>query len=362
MTAKEVKDTIKENMQEFVQEELEEAILIIEQNRYKGIEQVVEELKEMLEVTKSQLLDRIDLLYTKFSDNHNFFNLSNAFLSKKELKSLERDIKRYLDSFEEQGIEIDYDYNVLLNGAGNRATILDYFQLIAIAEMEQLYYEVTERLGIFFEDSTRESINREAFEIFSALGVGIVLEWDKLNLDDITSRTWRSTGADWKETLWYNKRLNLENMKKSVLANAPLENGKELTKDRVGKVLDSDEAKFKRTVVSDTTNYGLEGHRDLMEYLDIEKSIFTAVLDSRTSEICRDMDGTIINNDDIRVGENAPPLHENCRSVLSPYIDVEWSLDFGTRAARDVKSGKTYFVPAGMTYREWEKTTQTEEE
>ena len=52
-------------------------------------------------------------------------------------------------------------------------------------------------------------------------------------------------------------------------------------------------------------------------------------------------------------GRTAPPFHCWCRSVTVPYFDDDFG-EIGERAARD-ENGKTYYVPADMTYKEWEK-------
>lgn len=55
-----------------------------------------------------------------------------------------------------------------------------------------------------------------------------------------------------------------------------------------------------------------------------------------------------------KVGVTAPPFHVHCRSTTVPYFDDEFDA-VGERAARDEETGKTYFVPGNMTYKEWEK-------
>lgn len=49
----------------------------------------------------------------------------------------------------------------------------------------------------------------------------------------------------------------------------------------------------------------------------IKKEIYVATLDSRTTPICRSLDGTIYDGDE---GEH-PPIHMNCRSVRVPAIN-----------------------------------------
>lgn len=43
-----------------------------------------------------------------------------------------------------------------------------------------------------------------------------------------------------------------------------------------------------------------------------------STLDDRTSEICEERDGLIINVEDAVVGESVPPLHPYCRSIIVP--------------------------------------------
>jgi len=82
----------------------------------------------------------------------------------------------------------------------------------------------------------------------------------------------------------------------------------------------------------------------------VDRYEFLATLDSRTSEICRSMDGRVFALSEREVGVNYPPLHARCRSTVVPYFDDE--LDPGERIARD-EEGQTYYVPGNITYREW---------
>ena len=55
---------------------------------------------------------------------------------------------------------------------------------------------------------------------------------------------------------------------------------------------------------------------------------FSAILDERTSRMCRMRDGMTFRLDDPRLAGNSPPLHPNCRSVLVPVTEfdrAEWS-------------------------------------
>ena len=85
--------------------------------------------------------------------------------------------------------------------------------------------------------------------------------------------------------------------------------------------------------------------------LDVDEYEIVATLDSRTSEICQDMDGKHFPMEDYKVGITAPPFHVYCRSTTVPYFDDEFTLK-EKRAARD-KEGKTFYVPGDMKYKDW---------
>lgn len=55
----------------------------------------------------------------------------------------------------------------------------------------------------------------------------------------------------------------------------------------------------------------------------VEKYEYSAVLDTRTSEICEALDGKVFPLSDAQPGVNYPPMHPNCRSTTFPVYDNE---------------------------------------
>lgn len=84
----------------------------------------------------------------------------------------------------------------------------------------------------------------------------------------------------------------------------------------------------------------------------VEKYQILATLDSKTCGICGDKDGEVYEVGKEVTGENMPPFHCFCRCTDVPYYD-DMDLSDMSRVARDPETGKTYEVPADMTYREW---------
>lgn len=85
----------------------------------------------------------------------------------------------------------------------------------------------------------------------------------------------------------------------------------------------------------------------------VEKYQILATLDSKTCGVCGNLDGEVYPVDEAVTGKNMPPFHCFCRCTDVPYYD-DTDLSDQTRAARDPETGKTYEVPADMTWKEWE--------
>ena len=108
-----------------------------------------------------------------------------------------------------------------------------------------------------------------------------------------------------------------------------------------------------RLVMTEQAYFHSVAQQEAFKELDVEEFEVVATLDNLTSEICQEMDGKHFPMKDYEPGVTAPPFHPWCRSVTVPYFDDEFSL--GERAARD-EDGKTYYVPADMTYKEWQRS------
>lgn len=86
----------------------------------------------------------------------------------------------------------------------------------------------------------------------------------------------------------------------------------------------------------------------------VEKYEILATLDSKTCGVCGDLDGKLYEVGKEVVGVNMPPFHPLCRCTDAPYYNDTPTEDL-TRVARDPETGRTYEVPADMTWKEWRK-------
>ena len=84
----------------------------------------------------------------------------------------------------------------------------------------------------------------------------------------------------------------------------------------------------------------------------VEKYEILATLDSKTCEICGELDGNVYEVGEEITGVNMPPFHPLCRCTDVPHY-ADTPTKGMARVARDPGTGKTYEVPADMTYKHW---------
>ena len=83
-----------------------------------------------------------------------------------------------------------------------------------------------------------------------------------------------------------------------------------------------------------------------------EKYIYVAVLDLKTSKVCRGLDKKVFKVADAKPGLNYPPMHPWCRSTTIAYMPPELLKNLKQRAW-DPQAGTYAVIPGDMKYSEW---------
>lgn len=89
--------------------------------------------------------------------------------------------------------------------------------------------------------------------------------------------------------------------------------------------------------------------------LDIDEYEFSACLDSRTSDLCRELDGKVFKRNSAQAGVNLPPMHPFCRSTTLPVLPSEEYLDKELAELGDE-------IGADVDFDEWERNLQQGED
>lgn len=199
-------------------------------------------------------------------------------------------------------------------------------------------------------DMYTEGYYRTAHMIQTGLGVGhSFAEVDTRRVEKVLGKPWAADGKNFSERIWGSHRPALVNdLHKGLTQSIIRGEAPDKLINKISKSYDVAKNKAGNLVMTESAYFGNVAQQDCYAELDVEEQQFTATLDTRTSDVCQHMDGVIIKTADIVIGENAPPLHCRCRSVMSPYFEGNRT----GRAARDA-DGNYITVPGDMTYEEW---------
>lgn len=173
---------------------------------------------------------------------------------------------------------------------------------------------------------------------------------DEGALETILKKKW--SGQNYSERVWNNTQKVADALKEEFMIGALTgKTEKEMT-DSINEQFLSGRNRARRLVRTESSYIHNEAHFQAYKDYGIEEYRFVATLDLRTSQICRERDGSVYRVNDKKIGVNAPPMHPWCRSTTIMNLDDETMHNL-ERFARDPVTGKRMKVPADETYKEW---------
>ncbi len=205
-----------------------------------------------------------------------------------------------------------------------------------------------------YVDLANEAYNRTMFDIQKETGYGFSFAQMSLSrIAEILDNNW--SGKLFSARIWGNTADLNNKIKQELLVGFMTGRSYRKTAAAVQKQCQVGAWEARRLVRTESTYIANMSELESYKESGIKKYRFLATLDIRTSDICRAMDGKVFLVEDGVPGTNIPPLHPWCRSTTVPAIDG-MIRDGLKRRARDPVTGKTYLVPADMTYEEWQKS------
>ena len=157
------------------------------------------------------------------------------------------------------------------------------------------------------------------------------------------------SGANFSERIWGNSEALGKVLKQEIIQSFMQGVSVKDLSDRIEKRFENDRYNTERLVRTEL-NYAFNQTTKLSyEEAEIEEYEFLAEIDSRTSEICKKLNGEKFKVKDARAGVNYPPMHPHCRSTTVAVLDFD---NFGKekityeeeKAIMDYKSPKMYVL------------------
>ncbi len=231
-----------------------------------------------------------------------------------------------------------------------RITRLEKLQAQIYAKAKEIYpQEQLEQTMCY-----RGIINNSYYKTIYDTQMGTGFDFAFAKIDDNMVRALlneRWSGKNYSQIIWGNTNILAESLSEilggAMLSGQSIAKTSKLVRDRfnVGKYY------AERLVRTETNHFNNEADAMAYEEMDVDKYVFLATLDTRTSTICQNLDNKVFDLKDRKTGVNYPPMHPNCRSKTRAYMgeEIEATLK---RRARNPITNKTEIID-NMSYKEW---------
>ena len=321
----------------------------------KGAEAYLE-IEKIYKQAQKEIEGKINTWYQRFATN-NGVSMAEArkMLSGADLKEFKWDVKDYIKHGQDNAMTGTWMKQLENASAKFHISRLEVLKIHTQHSLEMMFEN---QLGITngtMTDILESGYYHIAYELQKGFGIG----WDIAGLDQghikkLLSKPWAVDGKNFSERIWDNKQKLISEIHNELTRNVMLGQDPQKAIDAIAKKMNASKYNAGRLVMTEEAYFSSAAQKDCFNDLDVEEYEIVATLDSHTSDICQSLDGQVFPMKDFEPGITAPPFHVYCRSTTVPHFDENFG-QIGQRAARDAETGKAYYIPDNMTYKEWKE-------
>ena len=296
----------------------------------------------------------LDWYYRYAEENEISLADARKELDARELKAFRLTLKEYIKLAKKK--DLPQKYIKMLDKASIRAR-LDRSQELYIKTsryVEELAKSQNLSMRSLLSEVYEDSVYKTAYEAQKLKGkFSTFKEVAKQDIETAVSKPWASDGKDFSQRIWENKTQLMNTLQTEMTRSFMIGEGVAPLINRIQKRFNVSFSNARRLVETETAYVQEKAMLDTYDALDVEQYQILAVLDLKTSDICRHLDKKVFDRKDAKPGITMPPFHCYCRSTTIPYIEGITDNQEDMRAARDLSTGKTVFVEGDLNYEEW---------
>lgn len=217
--------------------------------------------------------------------------------------------------------------------------------------MNTTYHLEKERSTRHYTDLMQDNYYKSIYDIQHDTGLAFSFAGISADqIDKVLKSKW--SGINYSQRIWNNTQKLAENLKEELLINLMTGRTDREVAEIISNKFGAGAIEARRLVRTESNYIANEMEEQSYEECDIEKYMFIATLDKKTSKVCQEHDHKIYLVKDRQPGKNCPPMHPWCRSTTIAYLDNE-TINGMERRARDPETGEVYKVPGNVSYSEW---------
>lgn len=334
---------------------------------------------ELLKDMKTLYLDTIDRINKEIEAFYGRYSTETGLsiedvkklLDKDELSKFRTEAQKYYDDIVKHAYDPTYKQRLKnelyqtttkegrkLYSLRKNVSRLDYLKMQIENALEVLYMKENEAFTSKLSSTYEDMYMRSVFDTQQATGV--FQPFNSLNnsiIEKAVQQKW--LGENYSDRIWSDKNKLLDTLNKTFLQDVAIgKNPKAIASD-IKKATGVKYSNCERLARTEFNNIANQATYDSYESTDgLDKYKYVATLDARTSTICQELSGQVFLVKEAEQGINYPPMHANCRSTTIPYLE---DLDYSKMEQMATLGGKSYYIPADMSYADWKKSLTEEQ-
>ena len=231
----------------------------------------------------------------------------------------------------------------------SRISRLEQIQAQIYAKAKEVYTQEELEHTMCYKGVINNSYYKAIYH--TQMGTGYDFAFNKIDknlIDILLNEKW--SGKNYSQRIWGNTDVLAESV--SQIVGGALLSGQSISKTskQIRERFNVGKYYAERLVRTETNHFNNEADAMAYEEMGIDKYVFVATLDTRTSAKCQEHDNKVYKYKDKKTGVNFPPLHPNCRSTTRGYLGEEQEKNL-KRRARNPVTGETELV-GNISYNE----------
>ena len=242
-------------------------------------------------------------------------------LTPSELRKFKSLLARYLEECRRYELEREYIEELEDTIKRNKINGLDMLKI----QLKHCYYiayrQIYNQLDAMVKKVYSEGYFSTIYEIQRYIGRWYEVHGiPEMMLNRLVYIAWNDEGCNIVNRIKRLKKWQIKGIIDIVTKAIEFERPLEDTLFKISQLSHKEKVRMGRLTRTEQAYYNSLAQQQAYKILEIEAYQVIAVIDDRTSDICRNVNGRKYRLADFEVSVTAPPFHPNCRSTTRPYV------------------------------------------
>lgn len=315
-------------------------------------EKTADQISQAYEKANGYLEKEIDKIYMRYKSKHGLSDLE----ARRMLQRMHDKTFKEFRSMLKQADEAEKKELLALIEAPAYASRISQLQKMhdGVDEMmKSVYHQELLQSKKHYANLANEAYYKTIYDIQKDAGIAFSFsKTSKQQIDKLLKSKW--SGISYSRRIWNNTQHLAEILKQELLVGLMTGRSDREVCEIIRQRFASGAMEARRLVRTESCFIANEMEGQAYEESGIDRYMYVATLDKKTSKMCQELDHKVFAVKDRKPNVNYPPMHPWCRSTTIAYLNDEVLEDM-TKKARDPESGRIYSIPANISYEDWKE-------